>query len=146
MGLQKPKASKTKGKVWKKESLPSVEENCLRGRLSYVLSDIHKSMGPEGMHPKLLHQGHSWLSLKGHGDLMFLETGRKQRSLLSSRRLSWKCGELQDTEPHLSLWEKIFLKHIFKHMKDKKFFKSSQHVFMRGKHTCPTWWLLQWCH
>lgn len=87
-----------------------MEENWLRGRLS--IFDMHKSMGPEGMHPKVLRelllQGHSWLPLKGHGDWgMLLERGRKQRSLLSSRRVSWKCGELQDTEPHLSLREAV---------------------------------------
>lgn len=32
-----------------------------------------------------------------------------------------------------SCWEKIFLKHIFKYMKEKRFIESSQHVFMRGK-------------
>lgn len=87
-----------------------MEENWLRGRLS--ISDIYKSMGAQGITPKVLRklllQGHSWLPLKFYGDWeMFLETRRKQRSFISSRRVSWKCGELQDTEPHLGHWEAV---------------------------------------
>ena len=36
-------------KVWRKEDLPLVKEDRIRERLGNL--DIHKSMGPDGMHP-----------------------------------------------------------------------------------------------
>ncbi|PKU40435.1 rna-directed dna polymerase from mobile element jockey-like [Limosa lapponica baueri] len=37
------------GKVWREEDFPSVEGDWVRDHLAKL--DIHKSMGPEGMHP-----------------------------------------------------------------------------------------------
>ena len=51
-------------------------------------------------------QDYSQLSLNGHGDWdRFLNTGRKQMSLLSSRKQEERSGELQTGQPHLSPWE-----------------------------------------
>ncbi|PKU37830.1 rna-directed dna polymerase from mobile element hypothetical protein [Limosa lapponica baueri] len=41
-------------KVWKKEDIPLVEEDQVREQLSTL--HIHKSMGPDGMHPRVLRE------------------------------------------------------------------------------------------
>jgi len=38
--------------AWRNDDLPLVEEDCVKDRLSN--SDTHKSMGPDGMHPRVL--------------------------------------------------------------------------------------------
>ncbi|PKU42275.1 rna-directed dna polymerase from mobile element jockey-like [Limosa lapponica baueri] len=44
----------TRGKVWREEDFPSVEEDWIRDNLAKL--DIHKSMGPDGMHPRVLRE------------------------------------------------------------------------------------------
>jgi len=40
--------------VWQKDDLPLVGEDCVRDHLSIL--DTHKSMGPNGMHPRVLRE------------------------------------------------------------------------------------------
>jgi len=37
---------------YREDEIPLVEEDCVRDRLSDL--DVHKSMGPDGMHPRVL--------------------------------------------------------------------------------------------
>ncbi|GAB0206869.1 mitochondrial enolase superfamily member 1 [Grus japonensis] len=48
-GLQESQVPETKAKGWSKEDLPLVEEDQIREYLSKL--DIHKSMGPDEIHP-----------------------------------------------------------------------------------------------
>ncbi|PKU41684.1 rna-directed dna polymerase from mobile element hypothetical protein [Limosa lapponica baueri] len=45
---------KTRGKVWREEDFPSVGEGWVRDHLAKL--DIHKSMGPDGMHPRVMRE------------------------------------------------------------------------------------------
>ena len=53
-GLQESQAPETSGKGWSKEDVPLVKEDQARKYLSNI--DIHKSMGPDGMHPRVLRE------------------------------------------------------------------------------------------
>ncbi|PKU32129.1 rna-directed dna polymerase from mobile element hypothetical protein [Limosa lapponica baueri] len=44
----------TRGKVWREEDFPSVREDLVRDHLAKL--DIHKSVGPDGMHPQVLRE------------------------------------------------------------------------------------------
>ncbi|PKU37012.1 rna-directed dna polymerase from mobile element jockey-like [Limosa lapponica baueri] len=44
----------TRGKVWREEDFPSVGEDWVRDHLAKL--DIHKFMGPDGMHPRVLRE------------------------------------------------------------------------------------------
>ncbi|GAB0204864.1 mitochondrial enolase superfamily member 1 [Grus japonensis] len=48
-GPQESQTLEVREKVWRKEDLPSVEEDRVREHLGKL--NIHKSMGPDGMHP-----------------------------------------------------------------------------------------------
>jgi len=52
-----PQASQSpevREEAWRKEDFPLVKEDCVRDHLSKV--DIHKPMGPGGMHPRVLRE------------------------------------------------------------------------------------------
>lgn len=48
---QQSQALETTEEVWRKEDIPLVAEDGVRDNLSKL--DIHKSMGPDGVHPWL---------------------------------------------------------------------------------------------
>ncbi|GAB0177985.1 mitochondrial enolase superfamily member 1 [Grus japonensis] len=50
---QKSQASETSGKVWSKEDVP-LEEDQVREHLNNL--DVHKSLGPDEMYPRLLRE------------------------------------------------------------------------------------------
>jgi len=52
--LQEPHDPETKGKIWSKKDAPLVGEDQVREYL--VKPGLHKSMGPEGMHPHMLRE------------------------------------------------------------------------------------------
>jgi len=48
-GPQEPRAPKVREEAYREDDLPVVEEDCVRDHLSNL--DVHKPMGPDGMHP-----------------------------------------------------------------------------------------------
>ncbi|GAB0206573.1 mitochondrial enolase superfamily member 1 [Grus japonensis] len=53
-GPQETQTLEVREKVWRKEDFPLVEEDWVREHLGK--RDIHKSMGPDGMHPQVLRE------------------------------------------------------------------------------------------
>ena len=53
-GLQESQVPETKGKIWSKADVPLVEEHQVGEYLSKL--DLQKSIGPDGMHPKVLRE------------------------------------------------------------------------------------------
>ncbi|GAB0207669.1 mitochondrial enolase superfamily member 1 [Grus japonensis] len=63
-------------KVWRKEDFPLVEEDRVRDH--YGKFNTHKSMGPDGMHPRVLRWIENWLN------------GRAQRVVIIVTESSWR--------------------------------------------------------
>ena len=51
---QESQAPEVREEAHREDDFPLVEEDCVRDRLSNL--DIHKSMGPDGMHPRVLRE------------------------------------------------------------------------------------------
>lgn len=123
-----------------------MEEDQVREYLSKL--DIHKSMGLEGMHPQVLRE--------------LADIIARPLSIIFDR--SWQLGEVPEDwskanvtpifkngkkeEPRTyrfvgltsipgKVTEQLILETISRHMNNKKFFRSSQHGFTKGK-SCLT--------
>ncbi|PKU42185.1 rna-directed dna polymerase from mobile element jockey-like [Limosa lapponica baueri] len=70
----------TRGKVWREEDFSSVEEDRVRDHLAKL--GIHKSMGPDRMHPSMLKPVDSPLQ-KELKEMVKLDESKKDESLLS---------------------------------------------------------------
>ncbi|GAB0207970.1 mitochondrial enolase superfamily member 1 [Grus japonensis] len=133
-------------KVWRKEDLPLVEEDQVREHLGNL--DIHKSMGPDGMHPQVLRELADVIA----------------RPLSTIFERSWKTGEVPEDWRKASatlvlkkgkkedlgnyrpvslisipgkMMEQLILGVISKHMEEKEVIGSGQHGFTKGK-SCLT--------
>uniref|UniRef100_A0A8B9PKM6 Reverse transcriptase domain-containing protein n=1 Tax=Apteryx owenii TaxID=8824 RepID=A0A8B9PKM6_APTOW len=129
-------------KVWKKEDFPLVEEDRVRDHLGKL--DTHKSMGPDGMHPRVLRQ--------------LADVTARPLSNIFER--SWRTGEVPDdwkkanvipvfkkgkeedpgnyrpvslTSIPGKVMEQLILNAISKHVEEKKVIRSSQHAFTKEK-------------
>ena len=80
--------------AYKEDDFPLVEEDCVRDRLSDL--DTHKSMGPDGMHPRVLRE--------------LVDVIAEPLSIIFER--SWRTGEVPED------WRKASVTPVFK--KDKK--------------------------
>ncbi|PKU40297.1 rna-directed dna polymerase from mobile element jockey-like [Limosa lapponica baueri] len=135
----------TKGKVWREEDFPSVEEDWVRDHLAKL--DIHKSTGPDGMHPQVLRE------------LADVIAG----PLLIIFEWSWRTGEVPEdcrkanmtpvykkgkedpgnyrpvslTSVPRKVMERLVLDVISKHLKEQEVIGSGQHRFTKGK-SCLT--------
>ncbi|GAB0182914.1 mitochondrial enolase superfamily member 1 [Grus japonensis] len=129
-------------KVWRKEDLPLVEEDWVREHLGKP--DIHKSMGPDGMHPQGLREladlivmplsiffKSSWKTgavpedwRKASVTLVF-KKGKKENSR-NYRPVSLTSAPGQVMEQHI-------LRVINKQVEEKKVIGSGQHGITKGK-------------
>ncbi|GAB0189207.1 mitochondrial enolase superfamily member 1 [Grus japonensis] len=133
-------------KVLRKEDLPLVEEDQVREHLGKL--DIHKSMGPDGMHPRVLTE--------------LADVIARLLSIIFER--SWRTGEVPEdwrkanvtpvfkkgkkedpgnyrpvslTSIPGKMMEQLILGVINKHVEEKKVIGSGQHGFTKGK-SCLT--------
>ncbi|NXU46786.1 YTX2 protein, partial [Drymodes brunneopygia] len=126
-----------------KEEFALVDEDWVRDQLSNL--DIHKSMGPDGMHPRVLRE--------------LAEVIAKPLSIIFTK--SWATGEVPEdwriakvtpvykkedpgnyrpvslTSIPGKVMEQLVLGTISRHIKDEGVIKSSQHGFTKGK-SCLT--------
>ncbi|GAB0185742.1 mitochondrial enolase superfamily member 1 [Grus japonensis] len=89
-GPQESQTLEVREKVWRKEDFPLVEEDPIRDHLGKL--DTHKSMGPDGMHPRVLRK--------------LADVIAKPLSIISER--SWKTGEVPED------WRKANVTPVFK--------------------------------
>jgi len=143
---QESQALEVRDEAWRKEELPLVEEDCVRDHLSN--SDIHKSMGPNGMHTRVLRE--------------LADVVAEPLSIIFER--SWRTGEVPEDWRRASVipifkkgkkedpgnyrpvslisipgkvMEQLILEVVIKQVEEKKVIRSSQHGFTKGK-SCLT--------
>ncbi|PKU39220.1 rna-directed dna polymerase from mobile element hypothetical protein [Limosa lapponica baueri] len=129
-------------KVWTKEDFPLVEEDQVREQLSKL--DIHKSVGPDGMHPQVLRELAE--VIVGPLNIIFERSWRKGEVPKDWRKANvtpvFKKGKKKDPGnyrpvSHISIpgkmMEPLVLGVISKHMEEKKAIRSSQYIFTKGK-------------
>ncbi|GAB0209855.1 mitochondrial enolase superfamily member 1 [Grus japonensis] len=144
--LRYPRPPKVGEKVLRKEDLPLVEEDRVREHLGKL--NIHKSMGPNGMHPRVLRE--------------LADVIARPLSIIFER--SWRTGEVPEdgrkanvtpvfkkgrkegpgnyrpvslTSIPGKVMEQLILGVISKHVEEKKVIRSGQHGFTKGK-SCLT--------
>jgi len=92
-GPQESQAPEVKEEAYREDDLPLVDEDCVRDRLSNL--DTHKSMGPHGMHPRMLRE--------------LADVIAEPLSIIFER--SWRTGEVPED------WRKANVTAIFKKSK-----------------------------
>ncbi|GAB0207239.1 mitochondrial enolase superfamily member 1 [Grus japonensis] len=145
-GPQETQSLEVGEKVWRKEDLPLVKEDQFREHLGKL--DIHKSMGPNGMHPQVLRE--------------LADVIARPLSIIFER--SWRTGEVPEdwrkanvtpifkkgrkegpgnyrpvslTSIPGKVMEQLILGVISKHVEEKTVIRSGQHGFTKGK-SCLT--------
>ncbi|GAB0206764.1 mitochondrial enolase superfamily member 1 [Grus japonensis] len=133
-------------KVWRKEDLPLVEEDWVREHLGKV--DIHKSMGPDGMHPQVLRELADVIAKLL--SIIFERSGRRGEVPEDGRKanvtLVFEKGNKEDpgnyrpvslTSIPGKVMEQLILGVINKLVEDKMVIRSGQHGFTKEK-SCLT--------
>jgi len=143
---QESQALQVREKAWQKDDSPLVEEDCVRDHLSKL--DSHKSMGPNGMHPRVLRE--------------LADVIAEPLSIISER--SWRTGEVPEDWRKASvtpvfkkgkkedpgkyrpvsltsipgkMMKMLILEVIIKQVEEKRVIRSSQHGFTKAK-SCLT--------
>ncbi|GAB0187214.1 mitochondrial enolase superfamily member 1 [Grus japonensis] len=143
---QESQTLEVREKVWRKEDFPLVEEDQAGNHLGKL--DIHKSMGPDGIHPQVLRE--------------LTDVIAKPLSIIFER--SWRTGKVPEdwkkdnvtpvfkkgkkegtgnyrpvslTSIPGKVMEQPILDVISKHVEEKKVIGSGQHEFTKGK-SCLT--------
>ncbi|GAB0207557.1 mitochondrial enolase superfamily member 1 [Grus japonensis] len=144
--LRNPRPWRQERKVLQKEDFPLIEEDQVREHLGKL--DTHKSMGPDGMHPRVLRE--------------LADVIARPLSIIFER--SWRTGEVPEdwrkgnvtlvfrkgkkedpgnyrpvslTSIPEKVMEQLILGVINKHVEEKKVIGSGQHGFTKGK-SCLT--------
>ncbi|CAM4534454.1 unnamed protein product [Lepidochelys kempii] len=134
--------------TWGVDGQPSVEKEVVRDYLEKL--DVHKSMGPDELHPRVLKELTAVIA--------------EPLAIISEN--SWRMGEVPDdwkkanvvpifkkgrtrilgttdqtSQPHLSPWKNhgagILKESILKHLHERKVIRNSQHGFTKGR-SCLT--------
>jgi len=145
-GPQESQAPEVRKEAHRENDLPLVEEDCVRDHLSNL--DAHKSMGPNGMHPRVLRE--------------LADVIAEPLSVIFER--SWRTGEVPEdwrkanvipifkkgkkedpgnyrlvslTSIPGKMMEQLIPEVIIKQVEEKKVLRSSQHGFTKEK-SCLT--------
>jgi len=145
-GHQESQALEAREEAYREDDFPLVEEDCVRDRLSNL--DAHKSMGPDGMHPRVLRE--------------LVDVIAEPLSIIFER--SWRTGEVPEdwrkanvtpvfkkgkkedlgnyrlvslTSIPGKMMVQLILEIINKQVEEKKVIRNSQHGFTKGK-SCLT--------
>jgi len=145
-GPQESQALEARDEAYREDDFPLVEEDCVRDRLSNL--DAHKSMGPDGMQPRVLRE--------------LADVIGEPLSIIFER--FWRTGEVPEDWRKASvtpifkkakkedpgnytpvsltsipgkMMEQLILEVIIKQVEEKKVIRSSQHGFTKGK-SCLT--------
>jgi len=145
-GPQESQAPEVRKEAHREDNFPLLEEDCVRDRLSDL--DVHKSMGPDGMHPRVLRE---LADVIGEPlSIIFERSWRTGEVPKDWRKASvtpiFKKGKKEDprnyrpvslTSTPRKVMEQLILEVINKQVEEKKFIRSSQHGFTKGK-SCLT--------
>ncbi|PKU44861.1 rna-directed dna polymerase from mobile element jockey-like [Limosa lapponica baueri] len=143
---QEPWTLEESEEVWTKEDLPLVEEDQVRDQLRRL--DIHKSMGPDRIHPRVLRELAEVIA--GPLSIIFEGSWRTGEMPEDWRKANvipvFKKGKKEDlgnyrlvslTSIPGKVMEQLILDAISEHMEEKRAIRSSQHGFTKGK-SCQT--------
>jgi len=146
-------ALEVREEAYGEDDFPLVKEDCVRDHLSNL--DFHKSMRPNGMHPRVLRE--------------LADVVAEPLSIIFER--SWRIGEVPEDSRKANVipifkkgkkenpgnyrpvsltsipgkvMEQLILEVINKEVEEKKVIRSSQHGFTKGK-SCLTF-LIAFCH
>ncbi|GAB0203755.1 mitochondrial enolase superfamily member 1 [Grus japonensis] len=142
VGPQETQTLEVGEKVLRKEDLPLVEEDWVREHLGKL--DIHRSMGPDGMHPRVLRELEDVIAR-----LLAIIFERSWRTgevpedwRKANVTLVFKKGKEEDpgnyrpvslTSIPGKVMEQLILRVINKHVEEKKVIGGGQHGFTKGK-------------
>ncbi|PKU45859.1 rna-directed dna polymerase from mobile element jockey-like [Limosa lapponica baueri] len=126
----------TRGKVWREEDFSSIGEDWVRDHLAKL--DIHKSMGPDGMHPRVLRE---LADVIAEPLSIIYERSRRTGEVPEVWRKAnitpvYKKGRREDpgnyrpislTSVPGKIMERLVLDVISKHIEDKEVIGSGQH-------------------
>ncbi|GAB0209109.1 mitochondrial enolase superfamily member 1 [Grus japonensis] len=146
VGPQETQTLEVGQKVLRKEDLPLVEEDWVREHLGKL--DIHKSMGPDGMHPRVLRELADVIARPP--SIIFESSWRTGEVPEDWRKANvtpvFKKGKKEDqgnyrpvslTSIPGKVMEQLILDVISKHVEEKKVIGSGQHGFTKDK-SCLT--------
>ncbi|GAB0176007.1 mitochondrial enolase superfamily member 1 [Grus japonensis] len=145
-GPQESQTLEVREKVWRKEHLPLVEEDRVREHLGKL--DIHKSMSPDGMHPRVLRELADVIARLL--SIIFERPWRTGEVPEDWRKANvtpvFKKGKKEDAGNYRpvsltsipgKVMEQLILGVINKHVEEKKVIRGGQHGFINGK-SCLT--------